>query len=108
MRILFDHGTPRSIARALGGHAVTTARTRGWERLTNGALLTVAEEAGFDLLVTTDKNIRDLQNLTGRKSAIIALGSPQLPIVRQHIQGIVQAVNAATPGSYCRAEMSTD
>ena len=108
MRIRFDHGTPRSLARSLEGHTVTAARSRGWERLTNGALLGIAEEAGFDLLLTTDKNIRYQQNLAGRKIAIVVLGNPQLPIVRAHIQRIIAAVNAATAGSYCQVEIPVE
>jgi hypothetical protein len=55
MLILFDYGTPRSIARWLEGHMVVEAFARGWDRLANGALLKAAEEAGFDLLLSTDK-----------------------------------------------------
>jgi hypothetical protein len=58
MLILFDHGTPRSIARWLQGHTVVEAVAKGWDTLGNGALLNAAEEAGFDLLLSTDKNIR--------------------------------------------------
>jgi hypothetical protein len=39
MLVLFDHGTPRGLARALPDHAVVTAKARGWDRLNNGALL---------------------------------------------------------------------
>ncbi len=81
MRILFDHGTLRSIARWLRDHTVVEAQARGWDRLTNGELLKVAEEAGFDVLLTTDKNIVYQQNLTGRRIAVIALGNPQRPPV---------------------------
>ena len=49
--------TPAGIARFLSGHTVTKTKDRGWDRLANGDLLTVAEEAGFDLLFTTDKKI---------------------------------------------------
>ena len=49
----------------------------GWDRLSKGELLTAAEQAGFDLLLTTDKNIRYQQNLTGRKIALVVLGTPQ-------------------------------
>jgi len=52
MLILFDHGTPRSIARWLEGHTVVEAIARGWDRLANGALLKAAEDAGFDLLLS--------------------------------------------------------
>ncbi|HZI57827.1 MAG TPA: hypothetical protein VFF39_13680, partial [Verrucomicrobiae bacterium] len=58
MLILFDQGAPRGIARWLLGHTVKEARTEGWDRLTNGELLKAAEEAGFDVLLTTDKNLR--------------------------------------------------
>lgn len=56
MLILFDHVTPRGIARFLLGHTVTKAKERGWDTLTNGDLLAAAERAGFDVLLTADKN----------------------------------------------------
>ena len=71
MLILLDNNAPRGLVRALTGHAVTEARERGWATLKNGELLSVAELAGFDVLVTADKNIRHQQNLAGRKIAIV-------------------------------------
>ena len=105
MLILFDHGTPRSIARWLQGHTVVEAIARGWDRLANGALLRVAEEAGFDVLLSTDKNIQHQQNLKGRRIAIVVLGNPQRPAVHRHIDRVIAAVNAATPGSYVEVEI---
>ena len=58
MKILFDNGTPNTNARSLPGHQVTFARQIGWRELGNGELIQRAEEAGFDLLLSTDKNIR--------------------------------------------------
>ena len=76
MLVLFDNGTPRTLARYLiDHHTVTEARARGWEELENGDLLKAAEDAGFEVLVTTDKNIRYQQNLTNRKIAIVVLGA---------------------------------
>jgi hypothetical protein len=63
-------------------------------------LLAEAERAGFDVLLTADKNIRHQQNLSGRRLAIVVLSTPQWPVVRLHIERIVAAVNAAVPGSY--------
>jgi hypothetical protein len=100
MRILSDHGTPSGIARSLLGHAVTEAIERGWNRVSNGELLDLAEGAGFELLLTTDKNIRYQQNLTARKIAVVVLGNSQWRVVRQYSDKILAAVNAATPGSY--------
>jgi hypothetical protein len=45
----------------------------GWDRLSNGDLLTAAEQAGFEVLLTTDQNIRYQQNFTGRKIAMVVL-----------------------------------
>ena len=105
MLILFDHGTPRSIARWLQGHNVVEAIAKGWDRLSNGALLKAAEEAGFDLLLSTDKNIQYQQNLKGRRIAVVILGNPQRPAVHRYIGRVVAAVNAATPGSFAEVEI---
>src|SRR6266702_1237421 len=82
MLILFDHVTPSGIARFLPGHTVTKAKDRGWDTLANGDLLAEAERAGFDVLLTADKNMRYQQNLRGRKIAIVVLSTPQWPVVR--------------------------
>jgi putative NIF3 family GTP cyclohydrolase 1 type 2 len=100
MLILFDNGTPRGLARFLSGHSVNEARSRGWEELANGDLIEAAERAGFDVMVTTDKNIRYQQNLKARKIALIVLEHSQWPMVKLVAENIVEAVNAALPGSY--------
>jgi hypothetical protein len=105
MRILFDHGTPSGIAKALADHEVTEAIDRGWNRISNGELLTAAEAAGFELLLTTDKGIRYQQNLTGRKIAIVVLGNSTWRIVRLHLDRIAVAVAACSPGSYTEVEI---
>ena len=74
MRVLFDNGTPRGVAAALTDHVVEEARARGWDTLRNGELLDAAEAAGFDVFVTTDRNLRFQQNLTSRRIAIVVLG----------------------------------
>ena len=75
MRVLFDHGTPSGIAAWLVDHKVTESRELGWEKLSNGELLRVAENAGFEVLLTTDKNIALQQNLKGRAIGVVALGN---------------------------------
>lgn len=105
MLILFDHVTPSGIARFLPAHTVTKAKDRGWDTLTNGDLLTEAERAGFDVLLTADKNMRYQQNLRGRRIAIIVLSTPQWPVVRLYVERVAAAVNAAKPGSYTEVEI---
>ena len=76
MRVLFDQATPVPLRSFLSGHTVRTAAQERWDRLPNGELLKAAEAAGFDVLPTTDKNLRYQQNLRGRKLAIVAMGRP--------------------------------
>jgi hypothetical protein len=45
----------------------------GWEALKNGALLDVAQAAGFVVLLTVDQNLRYQQNLQGRAIAVVVL-----------------------------------
>jgi hypothetical protein len=106
MLILFDHGAPKGLIRALPGHTIFTAYSRGWDRLANGALLNAAEEDGIDLLLTTDRRIRYQQNLAGRKIAIVVLtGTTKWARVRLHLERIAAVVNAATPGSFAEVEI---
>jgi hypothetical protein len=74
-------------------------------KLKNGELLKAAEDAGFDVLVAPDKNIRYQQNLKIHAIVIVVLGTPQWPMLRQHIERVVDAVNAAKPGTYCEVEV---
>ena len=105
MLIIFDQATPVPIRPYLEGHTVRTAAQQGWDKLSNGDLLTAAEDAGFEVLPTTDKNMHYQQNLAGRKIAIVVLGQQQWPQLRPHIQRAVEAVNAATPGSFTEVEI---
>jgi hypothetical protein len=107
MRILFDHGTPNGLARALPAHTVTTAQAQGWDRLSNGDLLNAAEADGFDVLITTDRRIRYQQNLTGRRIALIVLaGSTKWSRVQTHFQEIGAAVDGMAPGGYLEVSIS--
>ena len=105
MLILFDNGTPAPLRHALKGHVVVEAIERGWDRLVNGELIAAAEAAGFELLLTTDKNMRYQQNLKDRKIAFVIIGNQQWPTLRRHVDRVVAAVNAATSGSVTEVDI---
>ena len=105
MLILFDHSTPGPLLYALKGLVIVEAVERGWDRLVNGDLLNEAGNAGFDLLVTADKNIRYQQNLAVRRIFIVVLRNAQWPVLRQYVDRVVAAVAAATPGSYVEVDI---
>ena len=100
MRILLDQGTPSPLGQVLFGHEVTTAYQQGLAELTNGELLSSAEAAGFDLLITTDQNLRYQQNLEHRKVAILVLLTTSWPRIRNHVEVINDAIENCVAGTY--------
>jgi hypothetical protein len=106
MLILFDQGTPVGIRESLHGHVIKTAQEQGWNRLLNGELLHEAEEAGFDVLLTTDKNLVYQQNLSERKIAIVVLGRSRWSLIERVLERVVAAVDAAKPETYNLIEIS--
>ncbi len=80
MRVLFDHGTPAPLARALDGHHVRFAKGEGW----------------------------DTQNLAGRAIAIVVLLNAQWPVLRHHVHRVRAAVDAAQPGGYVEVAIEAD
>jgi len=73
MKIILDESVPQKLRLLIEGHAVVTVAFQGWSGLKNGALLTAAEEAGYELFITADQEITCQQNLTGRKMALLVL-----------------------------------
>ena len=99
MRIIFDQGTPVPLRNFLSSHQVETAFERGWSTLSNGDLLAAAEQEGFKVFVTTDRNLRDQQNFGGLRIAIVVLSSTSWPRIQKAVTVVKQAIDAALPGS---------
>lgn len=81
-------------------HIVDTAFERGWSGLRNGELLDRAESDGYELLVTTDQNLRHQQNLSGRQLAIMVLLAASWPRIQRRVDEILAAVDRVGPGVY--------
>lgn len=105
MRVLFDQGTPVPLRRALVPHEVETAFELGWSTLKNGDLLDAAERAGFDVLVTTDLNLKYQQNLTSRRMAVVVLSSTSWPRIQRALPTIARAVDGASEGTYTEVQI---
>jgi hypothetical protein len=71
-------------------------------------LLDQAEQAGFEVLVTTDKNLKYQQNLSRRKIAVVVLGQARRPLLRPYIPRVIAAIGAATPGSCTEVDVPLD
>ena len=100
MRVLFDQGTPVPLRAVLAHHLVETAYERGWQSLTNGELLQAAEAAGFELLVTTDQNLRHQQNLANRRIAILVLKTASWQRIQKHTDKVAGVVAGLAVGEY--------
>jgi hypothetical protein len=88
---------PAPLKDHLPGHQVATAHELGWSTLLNGELLAKAE-AQFDVLVTTDRNLRHQQNLSGRKLAVVVLPTTSWPRLQPIAARIAEFVARARPG----------
>ena len=100
MKIIFDQGVPVPLRRYLSEHVVDTAYELGWHTLDNGDLLDEVEAAGYEVLVTTDKNIRHQQNLADRTLAVLVLSSPRWPAIELRTAEILDALNEMAPGVF--------
>ena len=100
MKVLLDVCTPVQVRQALPGHEVHTTVKMGWGEFENGRLLQVAESSGFDLFIICDKNLRDQQNLAGRRLAILELWTNHRPTLGQHFALIRQNAETMQPSEY--------
>jgi hypothetical protein len=100
IRILLDQNAPFGLRRLLTRHDVATAAGLGWSTIQNGDLIRAAEEAGFAVLITCDRNIRHQQNLVGRQLALIELTTNQWVTIRDNFANVLSVVETARPGSY--------
>lgn len=103
-RVLCDENMPHKLRSALGAFDVATVQYMGLSGLNNGELLSAAEEAGFDVLVTGDKTLEYEQNISARRIAVVSLSAPHWGLIKNHVERIATAIEAATPGSLTRVK----
>jgi hypothetical protein len=68
-------------------------------------MLDAAEAAGFDVFVTTDRNIRYQQNLSGQSIAVVVLGRGRWRLVRTRLREIAAAIETVTQGAFTEIEI---
>jgi len=100
MKILFDQGTPVPLRKLLPDHSIITAYERGWQTLENGDLIAAADADGFDIIITTDQNLKYQQNLTDRGISILVLSSTSWPRIRENATSICEALDKIAPDSF--------
>ena len=73
MRILLDECVDERLRHLFHQHDCQSARFAGFAGLKNGALLSAAEAAGFEVIVTVDQHIPDQQSLANRHISLLIL-----------------------------------
>lgn len=88
----------------LTGHECTNPFRCGWNGVTNGKLLKLAESE-FQLFITSDQNLRYQQNLTGRSIAILELSTNDLRRILAAESSIIKAVASINGSEYLQLEI---
>jgi predicted nuclease of predicted toxin-antitoxin system len=104
MRVLLDENLPRRLARELTGHDARTVPQMGWASLKNGALLTAAGEAAFQVLLTMDQNMPAQQTIERRPFGVVIVRARdnQLATLLPFVPDILQAISVVAPGQVVR------
>jgi Uncharacterized protein conserved in bacteria len=99
MKLLLDECTPHVLKRLLTGFEIKTVQDQGWAGITNGSLLQLAERH-FDVLITSDQNLKYQQNLSGRQLAIVQLPTNEVPIVVKLAPAVQKALGTIKNGEF--------
>jgi predicted nuclease of predicted toxin-antitoxin system len=104
VRILLDECIDESLRHGFAGHECHTCRYAGLKGLANGELLTAAEQAGYDVLITVDKNLPHQQNLSGRVISVIVLDghSTNIDDLVSLMPDVLTAMDSLEPGQFLR------
>lgn len=111
MRILVDECLPRQIRHWLGqaGYCdVSTVQDEGWANLKNGVLLRTANEAGFDVLLTADKNMHFQQNFDGLKISSVVVPTNRKKLVEKCIPALQQSLGRVHQGQKIVMDLGDD
>ena len=84
--------------RHLPGHSVETLAEKGWSEKGNGELLDLAEQEGYDVLVTTDQSLPHQQNLSRWRVGVVVLLSTDWSRIRLCTGQIARAIDGVVPG----------
>jgi predicted nuclease of predicted toxin-antitoxin system len=100
LKILLDHNLDRRLKNSLAEYNTATTQERNWANALNSELLRLAEENGFDVLLTADTNIINQQNLAGRNISVLVLRAfdNRLATHLEMLDDIHRALREINPG----------
>lgn len=109
MKIIIDESTPQNLRLLIrGDHSIVTTWYQGWSGLKNGALLDAIDQAGFDLMISSDQELKYQQNLAKRTFSLIVLSTNDWSLIKMHVDLINAAIDTLTARSYKWIEIPED
>jgi predicted nuclease of predicted toxin-antitoxin system len=73
MKLLLDENLPKRLKQDFSEFEISTVHEQGWNGLTNGDLIKLMLDNGFDALLTFDKNLQYQQNFSKYPIQVIVL-----------------------------------
>jgi predicted nuclease of predicted toxin-antitoxin system len=108
MKVLLDECVPERLREHLTGHEIHTVRYAGFSGKKNGELLRLAEEAGYDVLLTVDQGIPYQHRMSGRRISIIVLRAPgnDIDTLKRMTAAAIRALTTIAAGEIIEVEHS--
>ncbi len=104
MRLLLDECVDQKLRFLFAEHDCQTAVYANLAGMKNGLLLTAAEAANFEVLITTDQEIPYQQNLGGRRISILILCAltNRLTDLKRLVPAALLSLSSIEPGQVIR------
>ena len=102
MKILLDENLPVKLRIWLAGHEVMSVEFMQWKGLTNGHLLSAADTAGFDVLLTADSKMHGQQHFVSRHIAVLAIPTNKIIVVLAIASQILESLRHIQPSAFHR------
>jgi hypothetical protein len=101
VKVLLDECVPERLRAHLTGHAGVNGRK-------NGEFLRLAEEAGYDVLLTVDQGVPHHLGMSGRRIAVIVLRAPgnDIDTLKQMVKAAGRSLNKISAGEIIELEYS--
>jgi hypothetical protein len=104
LRALLDEQVPVELAELIGAsapqHEIRTVAAEGWKGLKNGELLRRAREAGYAVLITSDRRMEYQQNIPRSRLGLVVLHARRIRVqeLAPLAPAAARALDAVQPG----------
>ncbi len=107
MKVLLDECVPRKFKNSLFSHDCRTVPEEGLAGKKNGELLSLAEQAGFQVFLTLDRGIEYQQNLHPRNISVVIVRakSSRLSELLIHVPDLLRLLESIEPGQLVRTTL---